>query len=499
MNTKKQTLIESINRQRKLMGLNEIMDVNTNIDAKGALSGNKLDLGMVPLEEMDPDDDDDLPASYRMYNSDEWVKAQKDELGGDDDDDESKMDSDYYDDRSDDERDFYRGEEPMSLDDRMDMEYPDPNEREWQANRYGRQDEVMDELGTPPGVSDKKLPPVIRPDQMNKPKLPPGVSDKKLPPVIRPDQMMNESELDEGFGDFIGGLKNVGQMAGKAVGGAAQKAGQAIGGAAQKAGQAVGSAYKEGNIKSKVATTQKQIDSVFAGLQNFAKINDQNLAQLNDVKLKLLSNKPTNPADITKQKQLVDKVGVLIKKTAQANNLLRMGVSSFGKKMAENENMDEGFGDFIGGLKNVGQMAGKAVGGAAQKAGQAIGGAAQKAGQAVGGAAQKAGQAIGSAYNVGALSNQVSNVEKTMNKTMGDIKNYLDKNAKVYNDIANLQTQITSLSPQLQKELGAQLKKLGNTATSLTNLKKVVNPTMRTTGAGVAGSTNMAQSGRTTP
>ena len=465
MNTKKQTLIESINRQRKLMGLNEIMDVNTNIDAKGALSGNKLDLDIIPLEEMDPDDDD-LPASYRMYNSDEWVKAQKDELGGDDDDD----------DRSDDERDFYRGEEPMSLDDRMDMEYPDPNEREWQANRYGRQDEVMDELGTPPGVSNKKL-----------------------PPVIRPDQMMNEAELDEGFGDFIGGLKNVGQMAGKAVGGAAQKAGQAIGGAAQKAGQAiggaaqkagqaVGSAYKEGNIKSKVATTQKQIDSVFAGLQNFAKINDQNLAQLNDVKLKLLSNKPTNPADITKQKQLVDKVGVLIKKTAQANNLLRMGVSSFGKKMAENENMDEGFGDFIGGLKNVGQMAGKAVGGAAQKAGQAIGGA-----------AQKAGQAIGSAYNVGALSNQVSNVEKTMNKTMGDIKNYLDKNAKVYNDIANLQTQITSLSPQLQKELGAQLKKLGNTATSLTNLKKVVNPTMRTTGAGVAGSTNMAQSGRTTP
>ena len=306
MNTKKQTLIESINRQRKLMGLNEIMDVNTNIDAKGALSGNKLDLGMVPLEEMDPDDDDD--------------------------DDESKMDSDYYDERSDDERDFYRGEEPMSLDDRMDMEYPDPNEREWQANRYGRQDEVMDELGTPPGVSNKKL-----------------------PPVIRPDQMMNEAELDEGFGDFIGGLKNVGQMAGKAVGGAAQKAGQAIGGAAQKAGQAIG------------------------------------------------------------------------------------------------------------------------------------------------GAAQKAGQAIGSAYNVGALSNQVSNVEKTMNKTMGDIKNYLDKNAKVYNDIANLQTQITSLSPQLQKELGAQLKKLGNTATSLTNLKKVVNPTMRTTGAGVAGSTNMAQSGRTTP
>ena len=111
----KQTLIESINKQRKLMGLNEMMDVN--VDANNALSGNKLDLGMVPLEEIDPEDDDEATEAPISFD----------------------------DDRSDDEMDFYRGEDPMSLGDEMDSKYPDPNEREWHMNRYSGQNEMMNE------------------------------------------------------------------------------------------------------------------------------------------------------------------------------------------------------------------------------------------------------------------------------------------------------------------------------------------------------------------
>ena len=150
---RKDILLESINRQRKLMGLNELLDAN--IDAKGALSGNKLDLGIVPLEEMDPDDD--LPASYRMYNSDDWVNAQKDEIGrsddelADDPDAQEMADSDEIDlsdvDSSDDvnrhpdEDDFYRQQPGEDLSDTMDSRYPDPNERDWQMNRYSGLDE----------------------------------------------------------------------------------------------------------------------------------------------------------------------------------------------------------------------------------------------------------------------------------------------------------------------------------------------------------------------
>lgn len=112
MNTDKQTLIESINKQRKLMGLDEIM--TSNIDA---------------LKEMEPEDDDE---------------SGMDDLPIELDDDHY----DYDDERSDDERDFYRGQEPMSLDDLLDKNYPDPNEREWQANRYGSEmnEAELDEL-----------------------------------------------------------------------------------------------------------------------------------------------------------------------------------------------------------------------------------------------------------------------------------------------------------------------------------------------------------------
>lgn len=120
MHTNKQTLIESINKQRKLMGLTEVMDINTNINAQDALSGNKLDLGVMPLKEMDPEDDDEFD----------------DELHGDQEDYKNNKDYNYYDQRSDDERDFYKGQPPISLDDLSDIQYPDPNERQWRANMY---------------------------------------------------------------------------------------------------------------------------------------------------------------------------------------------------------------------------------------------------------------------------------------------------------------------------------------------------------------------------
>jgi len=119
---KKNMLLESINKQRKLMGLNELLDAN--IDAKGALSGNKLDLGIVPLEEMDPDAQD-------MADSDEI--------------DLSDVDSSDDVNRHPDEDDFYRQQPGEDLSDTMDSRYPDPNERDWQMNRYSGQNEMMNE------------------------------------------------------------------------------------------------------------------------------------------------------------------------------------------------------------------------------------------------------------------------------------------------------------------------------------------------------------------
>ena len=123
---RKDILLESINRQRKLMGLNELFDAN--IDAKGALSGNKLDLGIVPLEEMDPDDDlADDPDAQEMADSDEI--------------DLSDVDSSDDVNRHPDEDDFYRQQPGEDLSDTMDSRYPDPNERDWQMNRYSGLDE----------------------------------------------------------------------------------------------------------------------------------------------------------------------------------------------------------------------------------------------------------------------------------------------------------------------------------------------------------------------
>jgi len=117
----KKELLESLNKQRKLMGLNEFLDPSVNIDAKGALSGNKLDLGIIPLEEFEEEDPE--------------PEEQHDDMDYHDDD------MDYHDDdpedyRSDDERDFYRIKSNDDFADRFERDYPDPNEREWMYNRY---------------------------------------------------------------------------------------------------------------------------------------------------------------------------------------------------------------------------------------------------------------------------------------------------------------------------------------------------------------------------
>ena len=414
-------LLESINKQRKLMGLNELLDAN--IDAKGALSGNKLDLGIVPLEEMDPDDElADDPDAQEMKDFDEIDLSDFDEI------DLSDVDSSDDVNRHPDEYDFYRQQPGEDLSDTMDSRYPDPNERDWQMNRYSGMDESN----------------------------------------IQSRVTLNQMKIDEGFGDFVGGLKNVGNAVGNAVG---NVAGNAIKGGLNKAKQIGGNiatAYKEGSYKTKVANVEKQINTIYTGLQNYAVINDQNLTKLNDVKTKLLSYNPANTTDKTQKDQLLKKIGLLITTTTKANSLLNRSGASVGSKISED--IDEGLSNFLGGLSNVGKSIGTSVGNTVNKAGNAIGGVVNKA------ATQ-----LGSKYNVGALNSTVNGVEKTMNKSFIDMKNFLDKNSKVYNDIQEITKQVQMLqnqnkgNQQLQTDLNNTLNKLNKTNSSLTYLRNFLN------------------------
>ena len=143
----KEKLLENLNRQRKLMGLNEMLD--TTIDAKGALSGNKIDLGIVPLEELDEEGDNIFKAlhpknegehdnfdggKYTPIGHSGGFDAYGNPIGFDDSDDERDF---YADDpRHPDEDDFYNPAPGEAYADRVDREYPDPNEREFAMNRY---------------------------------------------------------------------------------------------------------------------------------------------------------------------------------------------------------------------------------------------------------------------------------------------------------------------------------------------------------------------------
>lgn len=103
----KNILLETINKQRKLMGLNELLDANVNVD-----------LGIVPLEEINPNDTElaNDPDAQEMADSDEI----------DLDDVNSHPD----------EEDFYTQKSGENFADRMDREHPDPNEMEYYMNRY---------------------------------------------------------------------------------------------------------------------------------------------------------------------------------------------------------------------------------------------------------------------------------------------------------------------------------------------------------------------------
>ena len=187
---KKNMLLESINKQRKLMGLNEILDANVNVDAKGALSGNKVDLGIVPLEEIDPMDDE--------LQDDPDAQEMADEIDLSDVDDSDDIN------RHPDEDDFYRSQPGENFSDKMDSMYPDPNERDWQMNRYSGNDESMEESGVPPRMTPNQMKYGMAPGS-NKvkpqaPKLTPNQMKYGTPPKVTPNDMMNESELDEIFG-----------------------------------------------------------------------------------------------------------------------------------------------------------------------------------------------------------------------------------------------------------------------------------------------------------
>ena len=77
----------------------KLYNVGQPVDGKVELSSIKGKTGTYTESNKDPHDDSDIPAIYRMYNSDEWVDAQRD-AGGYDDDEE-----DMYDDlKADDQR-----------------------------------------------------------------------------------------------------------------------------------------------------------------------------------------------------------------------------------------------------------------------------------------------------------------------------------------------------------------------------------------------------------
>jgi hypothetical protein len=81
------------------------------------------------FEGNNPESDDDIPAIYRMYNSDAWVDAQKDAGGGDYDDE----DMDKEDERDDYDTDYEEPNEPFDMAESLTEAKDNSSEGKWKT------------------------------------------------------------------------------------------------------------------------------------------------------------------------------------------------------------------------------------------------------------------------------------------------------------------------------------------------------------------------------